>query len=101
MSGRTARFISRNRPITPIIVVTPLERTARRMALVWGVESLVVPNFFSTDDMIDGSIEAVCKAGLEAGDTIVITGGVPFNVTGLTNFLKVHQITPENIEAFA
>jgi pyruvate kinase len=97
MSGRTARFISRNRPITPIIVVTPVESTARRMALVWGVESMVVPNFYSTDDMIDGTVAAVAKRDMQVGDKIVITGGVPFNVTGLTNFAKVAVITEENI----
>ncbi|MCO5182347.1 MAG: pyruvate kinase [Anaerolineae bacterium] len=99
MSGRTARFISRNRPETPIIAVTPLETTARRMALQWGVESLIVPNFHSTDDMIAGTIAAVCRNGLEVGDKIVITGGVPFNVTGLTNFAKVHEIGAQDIEA--
>lgn len=97
MSGRTARFVARNRPITPIIAITPLEETARRMALVWGVEALVVPSFHSTDDMIEGTILAVCRHGLEVGDKIVLTGGVPFNVTGLTNFVKVHKINAQNV----
>ena len=83
---------------TPIIAVTPLETTARRMALQWGVESLIVPNFHSTDDMIAGTIAAVCRNGLEVGDKRQDYRGVPFNVTGLTNFAKAHEMV-QDIEA--
>ncbi|MDX1664642.1 MAG: pyruvate kinase, partial [Candidatus Promineifilaceae bacterium] len=52
MSGFTARMIARHRPMTPILAVTPLEETRRRLALVWGVNAVIVPHVSSTDEMI-------------------------------------------------
>jgi pyruvate kinase len=93
MSGYTAQQIARHRPQTAVMAVSPLEATQRRLALVWGVECVLVPNFTNTDKMLEQSVAAVQPLGLNPGDKMVITAGVPFGSSGLTNLIQVHEIS--------
>ena len=93
LSGYTARRVARERPRTPILCVTPNETTFQRMALVWGVLPIHVPDFSTIDEML----ERITAVGIEQslvrrGDTLVIIAGVPFGVGGQTNLLKVHTV---------
>ena len=92
LSGYTALQISHYRPTTPIVAISPLAKTRRRLALTWGVECLLVPDFHDTDDMLSESVTAVKRLGLQSGDKIVITAGVPFGHSGQTNLIQVHEI---------
>jgi len=93
MSGATARMVARHRPGVPVIAVTPSARTLHRLALVWGVQPVLVGGFDQTDEMIHLTVEAACKLGIVSwGDVIVITAGIPFGGMGKTNFLKVHTV---------
>ncbi len=92
ISGYTARQIARHRPRTPIIAVTPMEETQRTLALVWGVECTKMEEVSSTDEMITRSLEAIREPVVSDGDRIVLTGGVPFGKSGLTNLIQVHTI---------
>ena len=92
LSGYTARQIARYRPRIPIYAVSPSAHTQRRLAMVWGVETLLVPDFADTDSMLEETAEALRKNGLETGQQVVITAGVPFQVSGHTNLVKVHDI---------
>lgn len=92
-TGYTSRMVARYRPNCPIIAVTPLLEVVRRMALVWGVQSVLVPDVRDTDSMIAASIEASLSAGLvKGGDLVVITAGVPVGQHGTTNLIKVHTV---------
>jgi len=92
-SGYSARQIARHRPRMPIMAASPSEKTRRRLALVWGVECLLVPEFFDTDDMLDVTVKALRPFNLDPGDRIVITAGVPFGHRATTNLIQVHSIT--------
>jgi len=92
LSGWTAQQIARFRPRSPILAVSPSAHTQRRLSLVWGVETLLVPDFQDTDTMIQQTIQAVRESGLEPGQRVVITGGVPFGQSGHTNLIKVHTV---------
>lgn len=93
MSGTTARMVARHRPSMPVIAATPNGQTLRQLALVWGVEPVIVQGFEHTDEMIHLTVEAACQAGIVSwGDVIVITAGIPFGGRGKTNFLKVHTV---------
>ena len=92
MSGYTAQQIARHRPRTPIMAVSPQDSTQRRLALVWGVDCLLVPNFSETDEMLRITIGAIERYKLNVGDKIVITAGVPFGHAGQTNLIQVHEI---------
>lgn len=89
-SGTTASLVSRERPSVPIIALTPFAETARRLSLSWGMTC-------ATTGTVERFKMAVVKAariaremGLAAAeDQIVVTAGVPFNVSGTTNILRV------------
>ena len=90
-SGTTAALVARERPSVPIIALSPMERTVRRLCLSWGVHCVL------TTEIIDRFKMAVVNAARAARvygfatekDQIVVTAGVPFNVTGSTNILRV------------
>lgn len=93
MSGTTARMVARHRPSMPVIAATPNPYTLRRLALVWGVQPVLVGGFEHTDEMIRVTVEAVCREGIVGrGDVVVLTAGIPFGGSGTTNFLKVHTV---------
>jgi pyruvate kinase len=95
MSGYTARMIARHRPSVPILAVTPVPATLRRLALVWGVQPALMPAVRNTDEMLGAASQAALQSGLaQPGDLLVITAGVPFGRPGHTNLLKVHRIEP-------
>jgi pyruvate kinase len=92
-SGFTARMISRHRPDTPILAVTSQERTRRRLALVWGIQSALVDETESTDGMIAASLAAAVKQGVvKRGDVAVITAGIPTGISGRTNMIQVRVV---------
>ena len=92
-SGSTTLRIARERPVAPILGLTPRDDTARRLAVVWGVHPARVPDAKDLDDM---SSTATHQAKIDGfgkdGDRIVITAGVPFSTPGKTNLLRIARI---------
>jgi pyruvate kinase len=92
-SGFSARIVASHRPSVPILVLTDIPRTFRQLALVWGVIPELVPHCNTYDEMVRLALEAVRRQGLaRAGDRVVVTAGVPFDVPGTTNLLKVETV---------
>ncbi len=92
VSGETARIISRYRPNVPILALATSRKTARSLAITWGVDAQAVEKTKSTDDLLEQSISFVKEHyNLSAGDIAVITAGLPVG-QGRTNLMKVHII---------
>lgn len=92
-SGSTSLRIARDRPMAPILGLTPRDDTARRLAIVWGVHPARVPDASSLDDMtMTATHQAKIDGFGEDGDRIVITAGVPFSTPGKTNLLRIARI---------
>ena len=92
-SGFSARIVASFRPNVPILVLTDQARTYRQLALVWGVIPCLVPHCDTYWDMVKLALEAVRAHGLaREGDRVVVTAGVPFDVPGTTNQLKVETV---------
>ncbi len=92
-SGFTARMVSKYRPKSPIIAVTPDESVVRRLQLVWGVLPLTSKEAATTDEMFEIAVgEAMGSGIVRLGDTIVITAGVPVGRSGSTNLIKIHNV---------
>ncbi|MCV2863124.1 pyruvate kinase [Albidovulum sediminicola] len=90
-SGMTASLVARERPNVPIIALTPIEATARRLCLTWGVHCALTHEVIDRFKMAVVSAARVAREGGFATehDQIVVTAGVPFNVKGTTNILRV------------
>lgn len=92
-TGYTAKMVSKYRPRAPIIAVTPEMKVLRKLALVWGVQPLLIAPIKDTDSMIAAAIEISLAAEMvKPGDLVVITAGVPVGMRGTTNLLKVHVV---------
>ena len=89
-SGNTVNLVARERPKVPIIALTTQMSTARRTALIWGAHCVIV----EPPDRFKAAVISAVRAAREHGfagheDMIVLTAGVPFNVKGTTNILRV------------
>jgi pyruvate kinase len=89
-SGTTASLVARERPRVPILALTPETRTLRRLCLTWGVHCVLTGNV----DRFKMAVVNAARAARDHGfatehDQIVVTAGVPFNVQGTTNILRV------------
>ena len=92
-SGFTARTVASYRPQVPILAVTPEPTTFRQLALSWGVVPALVERMPTYDRMWTLARERLLAQDLaEPGDRVVVTAGVPFDLPGTTNLLKVETV---------
>ncbi|MCI2774617.1 pyruvate kinase [Staphylococcus petrasii] len=95
-SGSTAVTISKYRPHSDIIAVTPSEHTARQLALVWGAYPVIKKGRKTTDDLLNNAVATAVETGrVSNGDLIIITAGVPTGEQGTTNMMKLHLVGDE------
>tara|TARA_R110002110_G_scaffold84618_9_gene219891 strand:+ start:614 stop:2062 length:1449 start_codon:yes stop_codon:yes gene_type:complete len=89
-SGSTGLRAARERPLLPIIVLTPIPATARRLALVWGLHCVLTEDAKDLDDMAERAGRIAFSEGVaQPGQRIVVTAGVPLGTPGATNMLRV------------
>ncbi|HCF71947.1 MAG TPA: pyruvate kinase [Syntrophomonas sp.] len=92
-TGFTARMVSKYRPQADIIAATPDPKILNKLALVWGVYPVVMPDTDGTDALLEQSIQSSLDSGyINNGDLVVLTAGVPTGFSGGTNLLKVHIV---------
>lgn len=92
-SGGTARAISKFRPQTDIIAITPSERALRKLSLEWGVYPILVNEDKDADKIFDEGINKCMGNILKEGDLVVLTAGLPVGKSGSTNMLKVEILS--------
>lgn len=89
-SGKTTLRTAKYRPGVHILSLTPKIATARHMALVWGVTSIVVKDLETFEDIAFEAGRSARESGLvERGQKIVVTAGIPFGHSGETNLLYI------------
>ena len=89
-SGTTALLVSRERPRVPIIGMTAIEDTARRLCLSWGLHCVMTGEVDRFKQAVVNAARAAREGGFATeADQIVVTAGVPFNQPGTTNILRV------------
>jgi pyruvate kinase len=89
-TGSTALRVTRERPGLPIIGLTPVESTARRMALVWGIQSVLTADPANLTDMVSKACRIAFDEGfVKPRDGILITAGVPLGSPGATNMIRM------------
>ena len=88
-TGTTALLTARERPRVPIIALSSEIETARRLALTWGTNCVLSGNKTRFKEAVVSAVRAALAEGLaNETDQVVITAGVPFNITGTTNILR-------------
>jgi pyruvate kinase len=93
-SGATARNVSKFRPYTPILAITPQVSVARQLQMVWGVKPLLVLDLPSTSQTFNAAMNvALEKELLHEQDLVVMTAGTLQGVSGSTDLIKVEVVT--------
>ncbi|NET72183.1 MAG: pyruvate kinase, partial [Sphaerospermopsis sp. SIO1G2] len=93
-SGATARNVSKFRPKTPILAITPHVNVARQLQMVWGVRPLLVLELPSTGQTFQAAINVAQEKNLVTeGDLVVMTAGTLQGVSGSTDLIKVEVVT--------
>ncbi|AFR26805.1 pyruvate kinase [Bartonella quintana] len=95
-SGTTGVRTSRERPNIPIIALSPIVKTARRLALVWGLHCVVTEDARDLEDMVDRAAAIAFQEGFcQGGDRFLVTAGVPLGKPGSTNLLRIASVSQD------
>lgn len=93
-SGHTSLQAARERPESPVLSLTPLLATARRLALVWGVHSVHIADVSDVTEMTQVACDVARREGFAFdGQTIVAVAGMPFGLPGTTNLLRIARLS--------
>jgi pyruvate kinase len=99
-SGATARRAARERPTSPILVLTPRLDTARRLGLTWGLHAIHTRDVSNFEEMIGKSKRMALRSLIaQGGDRIVVMAGFPFGTPGSTNLLHVTWLQGDELSA--
>ena len=92
-TGSTVLRMARERPNVPVMAMTPFVESARRLGVVWGTHCVVTPHLNRFKEAVITSLKCAEEDEFaETGDRIVVVAGVPFNVSGSTNIVRVAVI---------
>lgn len=93
-TGYTTKLLSKLRPKVPVIAVSDMEKTCRKLNLYWDIH----PTLKNWDvDLTDNLLKKIDKLLLEKttfqkDDRVIIIGSIPKLITGRTNFVRVHRM---------
>lgn len=92
-SGQTAVQIARFKSHLPVLAITDDPMVPRKMALTWGVRSIVLERIENTEKCF-AEMEHMLEESeyLEENDVVIFTAGMPTLAKNSTNMMKVHQI---------
>lgn len=89
-SGQTSLRAARERPESPVLSLTPVICTARRLAVVWGIHSVRIEGVTDVNEMTAVACEVARREGFaQSGQTIVVIAGMPFGRAGTTNLMRI------------
>jgi pyruvate kinase len=89
-TGQTALRLARERPLQPTLALTPNLDTARKLALLWGVEPRVVPELLDPEELARVALQQAVETGLaKPGQRVLILAGLPMGSPGAANILRI------------
>lgn len=92
-SGYTAEMMSKYKPTTPIIAATPEVKTYHQQALTRGVYPVLTKLSNNINELMGEACEGAKRMGFaEDGDLAVISAGMPLQVSGTTNLIRVKNV---------
>jgi pyruvate kinase len=99
-SGSTAPRVARERPLSPVVAISPNVATARKLSAVWGVHCIVAEDARDQDDMVERACRLAFRDGFaRAGQRIIVVAGVPLGTPGATNMLRIAFVGAEAARA--
>jgi len=97
-SGTTGLRAARERSRTPVVTLSPVVSTARRLTLCWGCHCVVTEDAYDLDDMVNRACRiAFDEQFAKPGDRVIVTAGVPLRTPGATNMLRIAYIGSDGL----
>ena len=94
-SGATSLRAARERPKQPILALTPIPATGRKLAIVWGLHCVLTDDPRNLDDMVEKACRIAYEEGFaRQGEQVIITAGIPMGLSGATNLLRIAEVDP-------
>jgi len=95
-SGSTGLRVARERPRPPILALSPNISAGRRLAVAWGVHSVITEDARDQDDMVDRACRIAFREGFaKPGQRVIVVAGIPFGTPGATNMLRIAYVGAE------
>lgn len=92
-SGYTARMVAKYRPDVPVVALSSKERVLNQLMLTYGVIPVKIDELPDFESLLSACLDAVRDKGIVSeGDTVVVTAGLPVNVKGTTNTIRVEKV---------
>ena len=89
-SGGTARMVSSFRPAASVYAMTTLKTTFRALSIIWGIIPVLINEYSSADEMPEIAKQKLLEMkAINSDEKFIITGGVPVNVPGTTNYISI------------
>ena len=89
-SGTTVGLVARERPRVPILALSPITSVLRQQCLTWGVHCVRSDELGRFKQAVVSAVRAARQFGFaDESHKIVVVAGVPFNVQGSTNIIRV------------
>jgi pyruvate kinase len=96
-SGSTGLRVSRERPKSPIVAISPIIAAGRKLSVVWGVHCVIADDAHDQDDMIERACHLAFKEGFaDAGQRVIVVAGVPLGTPGATNMMRIAFVGGSN-----
>ncbi len=98
-SGATSLRAARERPHQPILALTPIPATARKLSVVWGLHCVLTDDPRDLDDMVAKASRIAYQEGFALpGQRVIISAGVPLGTPGATHMLRIAFVGDETEE---
>jgi pyruvate kinase len=92
-TGATALRLARERPLQPILALTPRLATARRLALAWGMEPRLVEDLTDPEAMTPLALKIAADLSLAGpGERVLILAGLPMGSPGAANVMRLGHV---------
>jgi pyruvate kinase len=93
VTGNTAKLISAIRPSAKIITISPHINISRQLSLLWGITSITNSDAKNWRQMMKISKEIIKSKKLtKIGGYAIITAGLPFGKSKMTNMIRLYQL---------
>ena len=98
-SGSTGLRVSRERPRSPIVAISPIVAAGRKLSVVWGIHCVIAEDARDQDDMVERACRLAFKEGFaKAGQRIIIVAGLPLGTPGATNMMRIAFVGDQRSE---
>ncbi len=89
-SGSTGLRVSRERPKSPIVAISPIIAAGRKLSVAWGIHCVIADDAHDQDDMVERACRLAFKEGFaKAGQRVIVVAGVPLGTPGATNMMRI------------